>query len=162
MGGRLSGPPLKPANRRSGRNRYTGGPPPAGGPGWIWMTADLIGSPAWQKRPIHVVRLIDFLLQEHLRKSGNENGRLKAPHRQLITRAGIGSQYVAKAIRDAEDLGLIVVKHGAAKGRAMNENNLFRLTFLPTRDRGDDGAYWEWKHPTDDWQHFEMERDAAE
>jgi hypothetical protein len=42
-------------------------------------------------------RVIDFLAEEHMRHGGMENGRLKAPHRQLVTCA-ISKRNVRRAV----------------------------------------------------------------
>src|SRR5688572_19535116 len=47
------------------------------------MSRDLLRSDAWRSLGINERRVIDFLLIEHMSKGGRENGRLKAPYRQL-------------------------------------------------------------------------------
>jgi uncharacterized membrane protein len=69
--------------------------PPAG-ESFVWLTRDLIRSDAWRSLGINVRRFIDFLWLEHMAKGGQQNGKLKAPHRQLekfgISVRGRGSE----------------------------------------------------------------------
>ena len=44
---------------------------------------DVLRSDAWRSLGINERRVVDFLLLEHLSKGGRENGKLKAPYRQL-------------------------------------------------------------------------------
>ena len=46
---------------------------------------DLVESPAWWEALQHpyIMSLVNFLVREHLRHGGKENGNLAAPYRQL-------------------------------------------------------------------------------
>jgi hypothetical protein len=92
------------------------------------MTRKLLASDAWRSARINTRRLVEFLLLEHMSNGGKENGRLKAPHRQLEA-FGIAARLVAAAIRDAERLGLV-----ACHRRGMKVASLYTITWLPHRD----------------------------
>jgi hypothetical protein len=96
----------------SGKLRIKDRPPD--GESYVWQTREFRSSDAWRSANIHVRRLMDFLYLEHMRHAGQENGRLKAPYDQLED-FGIGSQYIAKAIRDGEHLGLIDCHRGGLR-----------------------------------------------
>ena len=70
---------------------------PPDGQQFIWLTRELLMSDAWRSQGINTVRFIHFLLLEHLRHGGQENGKLKAPRRQLRA-FGIGARNVSKRL----------------------------------------------------------------
>jgi hypothetical protein len=76
-------------------------------------------------------RLLNFLMREHLRQGGKNNGCLKAPHRQLVAN-GVSAGLVAGAIRELERVGLI-----RCYRRGPRTTNLFELTWLPRSKRAD-------------------------
>ncbi|HEX3418212.1 MAG TPA: hypothetical protein VHT21_17680 [Stellaceae bacterium] len=95
---------------------------------WVKMPLDLIESDAWRSLGINDRRLIDFLMVEHMRHGGKENGELKAPRRQLVS-SGIGEHFVSAAIRNAERLGLVDAhRHGKRVATT------YALTWLPFHD----------------------------
>ena len=77
---------------------------------------------------INTRRLIDFLMQEEMNHGGQENGKLKAPNKQLYE-WGIGRRHVAGAIREAEALGFVAVHRGG-----MRVATTYALTWRPTHD----------------------------
>lgn len=101
---------------------------------FIKLPLDLLRSDAWRSASINARRVLDFLMIEEMRgwaknKGENtENGRLKAPYEQL-EQMGVGARYVSDAIREAEELGLVV-----AERRGLKVATLFTLTWLPTYD----------------------------
>jgi hypothetical protein len=109
------------------------------GEAFVKLPRNLLESAAWRSLSINARRLIDFLLIEHLRHGGRENGRLLAPRRQL-ERFGIASHLVSTAIEETERVGLVDCKRGV--GRCPN---IYGLTWL---SRGDDP-------PTNRWRHHE-------
>ncbi|MFO1163035.1 MAG: hypothetical protein U1E60_29655 [Reyranellaceae bacterium] len=101
--------------------------PPPGEP-WVWLTRELMKSDAWRSRSINAVRLIDFLLVEHMAHGGTANGRLLAPRRQLKA-YGIGGQYISRTIEEVETSGLVEVRRGG-----MRVAVLYALTWLTLHD----------------------------
>jgi hypothetical protein len=101
--------------------------PPTGEP-WIWATRELLSSDAWRSVGINGRRFIDFLQIEHMRHGGRQNGNLKAPYAQLEA-FGIGAHFVARCIREVEDLGLVDCYRGG-----MRVATTYALTWLPLYD----------------------------
>ena len=98
--------------------------PPKGTP-WVWLTRDLLRSPAWRGLGINARRLVDFLLVEHMNHGGKSNGFLLAPRYQL-EEAGIGHRHITAAIDEARAAQLITVKRGAGR-----RPSTFALAWLP-------------------------------
>jgi hypothetical protein len=101
--------------------------PPKGQP-YVWLTRELLASAAWREMSINARRFIDFLLLEHMGKAGRENGKHKAPYKQLVTH-GITLRLVSTAIREAEELGLVDCHRGG-----MRVATTYALTWLPLHD----------------------------
>jgi len=96
---------------------------------FVKLPRDVLASPAWQAQSINCRRLLDFLMIEHMRRGGKENGSLIASHRQLCS-AGINNgERVTEAIDEAEHLGLVTVERGDRR-----RPNRFALTWLPLSD----------------------------
>ena len=104
---------------------------------FVKVYRELLESAAWQAQSINCRRLLDFLMLEHMRRGGKENGRLVASHRQLCA-AGINNgERVTEAIGEAEHLGLITVARGDRR-----RPNRFALTWLPLNDGTAPGNEW--------------------
>jgi hypothetical protein len=117
--------------------------PPKGEP-WIWLTSELLRSPAWQAQSLHCCRLINFLMIEHLAHGGMENGALVAPYRQLA-KFGLHPRRISAAIAEAVALGLLACERGLRLANG-NKPSTYRLTFAPSRDHAPPTN--EWKHTT--------------
>jgi hypothetical protein len=103
---------------------------------WVKIPRDLLLSDAWRSQSINGRRLIDFLLVEHMKKAGRQNGKLKAPYCQLYE-FGIGEHYVTASIREAETLGLV-----ACERHGLRAANTYTLTWLPGHDGTPASDYW--------------------
>jgi hypothetical protein len=115
--------------------------PPAG-EAYIWLTRDLLASDAWRSLSINAHRFVDFLMIEHMANGGQHNGKLKAPHRQLRA-LGIDAHYVAGAIREAEEVGLVDCIRGG-----MRIATMYALTWLPLYDGTPASNRWRaWRNP---------------
>lgn len=135
----------KPASfRREDVNR-----PPADQP-WCWISAELLNSPAWRARSINCIRLIEFLMREHMQHAGMENGNLAAPYDQLQA-FGIGRRLIRPAIEEAEALRLIEVRRGGKRNAVEDHVSRYRLTFYATRIKPPDGKPY-WQAATDEWK----------
>ena len=95
---------------------------------FIMLPRKLLASRAWQALGINGRRFVDFLMIEHMRHGGRQNGFLVAPHRQL-EEFGIGARLVSGAIEEAERLGLVDCRRGVGR-----RPSLFELTWLPPSD----------------------------
>lgn len=121
--------------------------PPKGG--WTWLTRELMQSDAWQKRSVNCMRLIDFLMIDHMNNGGMENGRLQATHKQLHS-WGMPKDAIRTAVDEAEFLGLVKITRQGGRWGFTNQTSLYRLTFLPTVSEEGVGypANNEWKPVT--------------
>jgi hypothetical protein len=95
---------------------------------FVMLRRELLRSDAWRTLSINGRRFLDVLMIEHMTKGGQENGLLKAPYEQLET-FGVGARYVADAIRDAEELGLVDCYRGG-----MRVATVYALTWFPMHD----------------------------
>ncbi len=128
--------------------------PPKGEP-WVWITRELLASPAWRHQSANTFRLISFLLIEHMNHAGTENGNLKATHEQLRA-YGLGANSIRDAIEEAEFLGLIRFQRGG-RWAGSNQPSRFRLTFLA--DRNGNGPTNDWKQRSEEQaRQWEKER----
>lgn len=125
----------------SGRDRKIHGPPK--GEPWVWMTVELLASPAWKALSINGRRLVEFLMVEHRNQGGRENGNLCAPYDQLVP-WGLVRKYIREATREAEFLGLLRIERG---GRWVGTNlpSIYRLTFYADRDGNPPTNEWKGK-----------------
>jgi hypothetical protein len=126
---------------------------PAFEPPFVVHTAELIASPAWRARSIHVVRLLNRLELENCAHAGRENGFLVVSYEQFV-KAGIGKQYIKNAIEDAVVLGLLVVDQGRWRGGAKGLPNKFGLTYLPLKTVPLDGTPPYHILPTNEWRRY--------
>ena len=113
---------------------------------FVWLTRELLRSAAWQSLGINARRFIDFLLLEHMNHGGAENGRLKAPYRQLED-FGIASRHISRAIRQAIASGLVdrTDSPDDPSPGPIRRPATYRLTWLPTADG---------EPPTNRWRNY--------
>ncbi len=105
--------------------------PPAGA-SWAWVTDELLYSLAWRSQSVNCRKLIDFLMLDHCRHAGQENGNLMATYDQLVD-YGLTRNCIAAAIWEAEKLGLILCRHGG-RYHGSNAPNRYTLTWKGTLD----------------------------
>jgi hypothetical protein len=98
---------------------------------FVKLTRDVVERMAAARLSLAALRLVLFLIREHLRHGGQENGRLKAPHRQLVA-FGISAGLVTSAIEETERAGLL--RRRRVGGRRAT---LFELTWLPRLKHAD-------------------------
>ena len=120
--------------------------PPKGEP-WVWMTRELIASPAMRSLSLTARRLLDFLMIEHMNHAGSENGKLMATEGQLIA-FGLTRRLISEAVRELVFLGLVRVERGRLTRGGVKAPNLYRLTVYA--DKEGCPATNEWKGMTDE------------
>lgn len=108
---------------------------------WIWLTRELVSSPVWRSRSINCVRLINFLMAEHMNHAATENGNLNATYDQLAA-WGLTRSEICAAIDEAGFLGLVRFERGGRRA-GTNQPSTYRLTFQADR---------EGNPPTNDWK----------
>lgn len=120
---------------------------------FVWISAELLVSPAWRAKSINCMRLIEFLMREHMAHGGKENGNLAAPYDQLQA-WGIGRRLIRPAIEEAEALRLIEVRRGGKRNAVEDHVSRYRLTFYPSHVRPPPGqGLPHWQAATDEWKH---------
>jgi hypothetical protein len=90
--------------------------------------------------------LLRFLLIEHLRHGGKENGKLIAPYDQLV-KLGITRRLIRATIQEVIDRGLLEVERQGFAADGTRLPSLYRLTFLPAHAQP----------PTDEWYNFRLQ-----
>src|SRR4051794_32043940 len=95
---------------------------------FVKLPREVLESDAFGSLGINGFRVLRFLMIEHMRRGGRQNGNLKAPHRQLVA-FGIGTHQLSAAITEAEACGLIECdRHG------LRIATTYALTWLPLHD----------------------------
>ena len=129
------------SGKRGGRDRKLYSPPK--GEPWVWLTRELLASPAWRSQSPNARRLVDFLLIEHTNHAGTENGALPATHEQLEA-YGLTKNCITPAIKESTFLGLIRFERGGRWG-GVKRPSVFRLTFFADRDGNPPTNEWKGK-----------------
>jgi hypothetical protein len=127
---------------------------PEGKP-FAMLSAELLASAAWRARSINTIRLIDFLLIEHMNHGGVENGFLLAPWNQLEP-FGIGRRLLGPAIAQAVELGLLEVERGKMSGARKSRPSLYRLTFVKARMVNEFGVTY-YVEPSNEWRRYKAD-----
>ncbi len=122
------------------------------GAAFVQLPLELLVSPAWCGQSINCRRLVDFLMAEHARHAGLENGHLLALYDQLEG-AGIGRRFIQKTIAESEQRGLVQASRGARASRTSFYATHFRLTFFKTVRKDEAGTAY-WIVPTHEWRQF--------
>jgi hypothetical protein len=126
--------------------------PPSDQP-WTWKSVEMHQAPAFRKMSTACAEVVRFLEIEYLNSGGTDNGRLKAPYRQLAE-WGLHRNRVKPAIDEAVERQLVeIMVPGGYRGFARSQPALYRLTYLPTRKMTSPGV-WEWEAPTDEWRRY--------
>src|ERR1700680_2881613 len=103
---------------------------------FIKLPREVLESEAFGSLGINAFRVVRFLMIEHMRRGGRQNGNLKAPCRQLVA-SGIAPRHVTAAIRDAEKSCLIAChRHGVRIATT------YELTWLALHDGSAPSNAW--------------------
>ncbi|CAM5766386.1 hypothetical protein LMIY3S_01805 [Labrys miyagiensis] len=115
---------------------------PPGDTNWLWLTRDMLSSPAFRQLSGNALLIVMRVAVEHLCSGGKENGRLVVTHRDFIT-YGVSAKAVATSIREAEALGWITVTERGRGGKAgdYRRPNCFALSWLPTAEGNASNAW---------------------
>lgn len=73
---------------------------------WIWLTSEMLESPAWRAMSINARRVVDRIVIEHLHHAGTENGKLIVTYDDF-EKFGIRRSSIKPAIKEATALGWI-------------------------------------------------------
>ena len=101
---------------------------------WVWITREMMESPAWRAMSENARRLLDRVMLEHMAHAGTENGNLPVTYDDL-GRWGIRRNSVAPVIAEAVALGWLLHQRGQASHVAgKGHPQRFGLAWLPTSD----------------------------
>ncbi|HEX3919375.1 MAG TPA: hypothetical protein VHW60_18720 [Caulobacteraceae bacterium] len=120
-----------PTGRSRGAVAYTGR-----ARGWkpeapfIAVPLTLIDCPSYRALTSPARRALDFLIREHLRHGGTQNGSLLAPYRQLQD-WGISNRDVAPALRMLAAFGLIQRTRVGSRLGGKDGSATYALAWLP-------------------------------
>jgi hypothetical protein len=103
--------------------------PPEGEP-WIWLTHEMLASPAWRALSPNGLRVIVRVMIEHMRHAGTENGNLIVTHDDFID-YGIRRNSVADAIKNANASGFLDSRRGKRSYGKHRRPTVHTLTWLP-------------------------------
>jgi len=103
---------------------------------FIKLPREVLESEAWRSVGINGLRLLHFLMIEHMRQGGKRNGFLLAPRRHLYA-FGIGAHFVSGAIEEVERAGLVDCKRGVGR-----RPNYYALSWLPAADGAAPSHRW--------------------
>src|ERR1700704_4986920 len=98
---------------------------------FVKLYRELSESASWRELSINARRLLDFLMIEHMRRGGKQNGFLLAPRRQLEI-FGIGARHVSQAIEEVERAGFVDCRRGIGR-----RPSVYALTWLQLSDGSD-------------------------
>lgn len=126
---------------------------------FVWLPVELLASSAFRVLSVNARRVVDRLLLEHAAHGGTANGELVVSYQQF-EESGVTRNLVAKAIREAEAVGLVSVWRRGRIADGRNQPLLYRLTWLgawrPDGERM--GPTHEWKGRSADDVRRELER----
>jgi hypothetical protein len=120
---------------------------------WVAHSAELISSPAWRARSIHVVRLLDRLELEHCNHGGSQNGYLTVTYDQFVEWA-LGRRFIKRAIEEALQLRLLIAYPGLYRGGNRRNPSRYQLTYLKSKFVPTTGAPY-FREPTHGWRKIE-------
>lgn len=119
--------------------------------GWVPHRLKLLVSPAWRHRPIPLAKILERIEIEHMRHAGKENGHLIVSYDQFVEH-GISRRTIRGSIDLGVVLGLLEVRQSGEWAGDVRMPNMYRLTYLPEKDR---------KAPTDEWEGVENDKALA-
>jgi hypothetical protein len=104
---------------------------------FIKLPREVLESEAFGSLGINGFRVLRFLMIEHMRRGGRQNGNLKAPHRHLVA-FGIAPRHVTAAVGEAEQSGLV-----GCHRRGLRIATTYELTWLPLHDGNPASEVWQ-------------------
>jgi hypothetical protein len=92
----------------------------------------MIESPAWRALSLAARKALDRIEIEHMNHGGVENGKLPVTY-QDFEAWGVHPRFVAPALRELEELGIIeTMKKGYRGAAGTRQASEYRLTFRPS------------------------------
>jgi hypothetical protein len=129
------------SSRQARRNR------PPEGSSWIWLTQEILESPAWRAMRFAARKIVDRLIIEHLAHAGTENGNLIATYSDFQQYGLRRRSSIAPAIIEAETIGFIdVIERGGSAYAEFRNPSRYGLAWVDRKDGSP---------PTNRWKAFE-------
>lgn len=91
--------------RRHRRGRRPGGPPED--MPWVWITREMLESPAWSAMSLGARRVLDRILLENMAHAGTHNGKLIVTYDDFVEYGLSSRRATAEAIRVLIALGFV-------------------------------------------------------
>ena len=105
----------------------------------------VIDTPAWRALSSTAQALFPWLLMEFKGDKFNNNGKISLSVRQAAERMGVAKDTAAKAFRELQAKGFIVVKRGASLGvEGHGKCPEYEITFIATLHKEASKLYLEW------------------
>jgi hypothetical protein len=125
---------------------------PPEGESWIWLTQEMLESPAWRAMRFAARKILDRLIIEHLAHAGLENGNLITTYSDFQEFGLRRRSSIAPAIIEAETLGFIdVIERGGSAYAELRNPSRYALAWLDRKDG---------TPPTNRWKAFDTVADA--
>ena len=118
---------------------------------FAWRLIEMLESPAYRVLSVSAHRVLDRIEIELGHHGGNDNGALPVTFRNFED-YGIDRHAIAPAMREAEALGFIRVRHGRGGNAEYRDSNKFALTYRPVQ----------LANQTNDWKKIETMEQARE
>lgn len=134
--------------------RYRKRNQPPEGQAFVWITNEMLSSPAWIALPDNALRGIMRIAQEHMAHGGRKNGELPVTWNNFQD-YGIRRGSIADAIKAFIALGFVKMsgRGRPTNGRDKGTSALWTLTWLMTADG---------KPATNDWRRIKSEEEAKQ
>jgi hypothetical protein len=129
--------------------------PPHGEP-WAWISQEMMESGAFRSLSINARRVLDRIMIEHMKHSGQENGRLKVTWNDF-EKFGIGRRFIRDALNELIAAGFVAIEQPGRKvyGTHRGDPTRYRLTFLPVAESND------FRPASNEWRKFGDDINAA-
>lgn len=115
-------------------NRFKKMNRPPEGQAWVWLTQEMISSPAWRAMSHNGQRVVSRIMIEHMKHGGNQNGSLPITYSDFAA-YGIRRSSIKGAILDAIRLGFVDLVETGIRGHGIARRpHRFGLTWLPRAD----------------------------
>lgn len=116
---------------------------PPRGVAWIWLTVDMLCSPAFRVLSLNARRVLDRLIVEHLQHAGTANGKLIVTYGDLI-RWGVRRNAVSKSIDELSAVGIVCkTQQGGFSCGSERNASTYRLEWLPDCEGNKPKNIWE-------------------
>ena len=110
----------------------------------------VIDTPSWRALSSTAQALFPWLLMEFKGEKYNNNGKISLSVRQAAERMGVAKDTAAKAFRELQAKGFIVVKKGASLGvEGHGKCPEYEITFIATLQKEASKLYLDWSEDED-------------